>query len=114
MGTVLNSSAASVVSSQILARLRYGASGKVAATSSACPGASDARRLCHQAHSPANMNSNHAKPGVLVLSVLAASKSVRGSQKRKVEHDCASTFYIFNKNCCIVCFTNQYFLEISQ
>jgi len=31
------------------------------------------------------MKSNHAKPGVLVLSVLAASKSVRGSQKRKVE-----------------------------
>jgi hypothetical protein len=31
------------------------------------------------------MNSNHAKPGVLVLSVLVASKSVRGSQKRKVE-----------------------------
>ena len=85
MGTVLSSSAASVVSSQILARLRYGASAIVAATSGACPGALDARRLCHQAHSPANMNSNHAKPGVLVLSVLAASKSVRGSQKRKVE-----------------------------
>jgi hypothetical protein len=30
------------------------------------------------------MNSNQAKPGALVLSVLAASKSVRGSQKRKV------------------------------